>query len=101
VTVKTKCEAPALGAAIRRMLVALNRRAAEGDTEALEELIIIEQQCRKETDHALAKMREVYSLAELSRVTGTSRPAVLKRSRVGFVNGDPRGARISQPDAVP
>lgn len=79
---KTKCEAPALGAAVQRMLKALVRRADEGDTEALEQLMQATQTAERGVADALHGMRERgYSLAELSRVTGTSRPAVLKRSR--------------------
>lgn len=77
----SKCEAPALGAAVRRMVRALERRAVEGDTEALEQLISIGTEVSAATSSALYLMRGTYSLAELAKVTGTSRPAVLKRSR--------------------
>jgi hypothetical protein len=86
---KTKCEAPALGDAIKRMLLALVRRAQEGDTEALEELLKIDNATGVAVGAALAAMRDTYSLGELSRVTGTSRPAVLKRSRAHAATVEP------------
>lgn len=76
----SKCEAPALGSAVGRMIRALVRRATDGDTEALEQLLELEKQTSAGIKDALAGMRQVYSLGELSRVTGTSRQAVLKRS---------------------
>lgn len=75
-------ESPELGAAIGRMLNGLIRRAAEGDTEAVEQLGHLEHLARQAHTSGLAEARRAggYSLAGLSAVTGTSRQAVSQRT---------------------
>jgi hypothetical protein len=74
-------ESPELGAMVGRMLNALVRRAAEGDTEAVEQLAALEPLARQAHTSALAESRRFgYSLAELARVTGTTRQAVSQRT---------------------
>lgn len=74
-------ESPEIGAAVGRMLNALVRRAAEGDTEAVEQL----QQLEKLTATAYsaglaaASTEGGYSLGELATVTGASRQNVRQR----------------------
>jgi hypothetical protein len=74
-------EAPEVGAAILRMMNGLIRRAAEGDTEAIEALYVIEGMAPHATNAALslARSEKGYSLAELAAVTTTSRAAVQQR----------------------
>lgn len=75
-----KHEAPALGSAAARMIRALVVRAAEGDTEALEQLAALEQLLPQATalagHHAHAWG---YSFSELAAVLGISRQAAIKR----------------------
>lgn len=75
-------ESPELGAMVGRMLNALIRRAAEGDTEALEQLARLESLARQANTSGLAEARRAggYSLAELAKVTGTTRQAVSQRT---------------------
>lgn len=74
-------ESPELGAMVGRMLNALVRRAAEGDTEAVEQLARLEALSRQAHTSAMAEARRFgYSLAELARVTGTTRQAVSQRT---------------------
>lgn len=74
-------ESPELGAMVGRMLNALIRRAAEGDTEAVEELGKLEPLARQANTSGQAEARRFgYSLAELARVTGTTRQAVSQRT---------------------
>lgn len=74
-------ESPELGAMVARMLNALIRRAAEGDTEAVEALAKLEGLARQALTSSLAESRRFgYSLAELARVTGTTRQAVSQRT---------------------
>lgn len=77
-------ESPELGAMIGRMLNALIRRAAEGDTEAVEQLGRLENLARQAHTSGLAEARRAggYSLQELANVTGTSRQAVSQRTAV-------------------
>lgn len=76
-------EAPEVGAMVGRMLRALVRRAAEGDTEALEQLAHLEDLAAAATTLALvrANVDAGYTFGELASVTSTSRQAV--RQRVG------------------
>lgn len=99
-------EAPELGAMIRRMTRALVRRAAEGDTEALEQLAQLERELPVATSSALGLMNHAgdptraaghtrtaanyYSAGELAQVLGTSRQAV--RQRIGRVDVDDAAA---------
>jgi len=73
-------EAPELGAAAARMIRALVVRAAEGDTEALEQLAALELLLPQATalagHHAHAWG---YSFSELAAVLGISRQAAIKR----------------------
>lgn len=74
-------EAPEVGAAILRMMNGLIRRAADGDTEAIEALYVIEGMAPHATNAALSLARTDagYSYAELAAVTGTTRAAVQQR----------------------
>ena len=77
---KRTYESPALGSAATRMMKALVKRAAEGDTEALEELLSLEAAMSGLVADAGRGLRaKGYSLAEISKVTGTSRAACSKR----------------------
>lgn len=75
-------ESPELEAMVGRMLNALIRRCAEGDTEAVEALGNVESLARQAHTSGLAEARRAggYSLAELARVTGTTRQAVSQRT---------------------
>lgn len=84
-------EAPEVGAMIGRMLNALIRRAADGDTEAIEQLQAVEQLAGNAMTAGLmaARTEAGYSLAELAAVTGTSRQAISQRTgRAGTVGID-------------
>lgn len=73
-------EAPEVGAAVARMVRALVRRAADLDTEALEQLRMLDDLTRQAVADALREMNaNGYSWAELARVTGTSRQACSQR----------------------
>lgn len=74
-------ESPEIGAMIGRMLNALIRRAAEGDWEALEALAQVEALAPLATTAALCEARETYSLGDLAKVLGVSRPAIAQRTR--------------------
>ena len=76
-------EAPEVGAALQRMVKALIRRAGEGDTEALEQLIALDELTRQAVGDALRQMHDGpadYSWTYLATVTGTSRQACQKRA---------------------
>lgn len=75
-------ESPELGAMVGRMLNALIRRAAEGDTEAVEQLGHLEALARQAHTSGLCEARRAggYSLQDLANVTGTSRQAVSQRT---------------------
>lgn len=74
-------EAPEVGAAAKRMVRALVRRAGEGDTEALEQLRDLDDLTRQAVADALRQMNaNGYSWAQLARVTGTSRQACSQRA---------------------
>lgn len=87
-------EAPELGAMIRRMVRSLVRRAAEGDTEALEQLAQLEAELPTATTCAMALMnhaedqRTYYSYGELANVLGVSRQAVRQRTTRVLVTDD-------------
>ena len=74
-------EAPEVGAMIGRMLNALIRRAAEGDTEAIEQLQAVEQLSAHAYSAGLAVAHDAggYSWGDLSAVTGTSRQNLSQR----------------------
>lgn len=79
-------EAPEVGAMVRRMVRALVRRAAEGDTEALEQLAQLEAELPTATTCAMALMNHnpvqpnAYSFGELAQVLGVSRQAARQRT---------------------
>lgn len=80
-TEQRRHEAPELGDAIVRMMRALVTRAAEGDTEAVEQLRRVEQLAPSATAMGYWHAHEAgYSWGELAQVTGTSRQAILKRA---------------------
>lgn len=73
-------ESPSVGAAIRRMMNGLIRRAADGDWEALEELAKIEAMAPAAMTAGLVAARPHYSQAILGSVVGTTRQAVQQRT---------------------
>lgn len=84
-TAQRRHEAPEVGAMVRRMVRALVRRAAEGDTEALEQLAQLEAELPTATTCAVAMMQagtdgNAYSFTELANVLGTSRQAARQRA---------------------
>jgi hypothetical protein len=84
-TTQRRHEAPDVGAMVRRMVRALVRRAAEGDTEALEQLAQLEAELPTAVTCALAMMQAgtrgpAYSFTELATVLGTSRQATRQRA---------------------
>lgn len=73
-------EAPEVGQAARRFVRALVKRAEEGDTEAIEQLV----ETQHETTQAItaagqALSRAGYSYTDLARVLGTTRQAARQR----------------------
>jgi AraC-like DNA-binding protein len=90
-TSQRRHEAPDIGSMIRRMVRALVRRAAEGDTEALEQLAMLETElpvavaaAGRLMHHGTAMPGEqFYSYGELAQVLGISRQAA--RMRFGAV----------------
>lgn len=74
-------EAPELGDAVLRMMRALVARAADGDTEALEQLARVEQVAPSATTLALklAHQSHPYSFTLLGAVLGVSRQAARQR----------------------
>lgn len=90
-------ESPECGAAILRMMNGLIRRAADGDTEAIEALAAIEAFAPNATNAALALAHSGtdapgYSYAELAAVTGTTRAAVQQRVGRALMLGTDDGA---------
>jgi hypothetical protein len=84
-------ESPELEAFLGRMFNALIRRCAEGDTEAVEALGRLETLARQANTSGLVEARRAgdYSLADLGRVTGTSRQAVSQRTQGPATYGTP------------
>ena len=83
---------------VRRMYRALARRAASGDTTALEALGRLEVEAREATTVALSRSHVnhggLYTFGELAQTTGTSRQAVQQRIARGPQfdrTGAPRG----------
>lgn len=102
-----KHESPEVGAMVRRMMRALVRRAAEGDTEALEELARLERELPGAITVAGWLMAtgermpgdQHYSFTELGDVLGISRQAARQRFSKAisapagnYYAGLPRGA---------
>lgn len=87
-------EASELEAMIRRMHRALVRRAAGGDTTALEALARLERVASSATTVALSRAHTsgggFYSWGELADVTGSTRQAV--QQRVGRMAATPASA---------
>jgi len=78
---KRRHEAPEVAAASRRFMRALVRRAAEGDTEALEGLVGLQavlQECITDAGRALHD-EAGYSFTELANVLGISRQGARQR----------------------
>lgn len=89
-------EAEDLEAMVARMLRSLVRRAAAGDTTALEALARLERKASHSTTVALRQAHEsaggIYTWADLANATGSSRQAVRQRAqRLHLV---PEGWRI-------
>lgn len=74
-------ECPEVGSAARRMVRALVRRAEEGDTEAIEQLVETQHATTQAITEAGGALHEVagYSFTELGQVLGTSRQAARVR----------------------
>ena len=70
-----------VGSAARRMVRALVKRAEEGDTEAIEQLVETQHEVTQSITTAGRALHEVagYSYTELGRVLGTSRQAARER----------------------
>lgn len=82
----SKHEADDIGAMVRRMVRTLVRRAADGDTMALEQLAQLERELPTATSSAIALMNTerpgcpAYSFGELAGELGVSRQAVRQRA---------------------
>lgn len=82
----SKHEADDIGAMVRRMIRTLVRRAADGDTMALEQLAQLERELPTATSCALALMNAErpgvpsYSFSELAGELGVSRQAARQRA---------------------
>lgn len=80
-THKRDREAPELGQAAARMMRALCRRAQAGDTEALEQLVMLEQlapQCTQLAGHELVT-GGTYTYADVAGELNITRQAAFKR----------------------
>jgi hypothetical protein len=77
---KREREAPEVGAMARRVLRALVRRAADGDTEALEQLLILAGELPAAIhDAGVGLHRFGYSYTEIGTVAGITRQAARER----------------------
>lgn len=78
---KREREAPEVGAMAGRVIRALVRRAAEGDTEALEQLLSLETQLAQAIKDAGRALHDDagYSFTYLAGVAGVSRQAARER----------------------
>ena len=87
-TAQRRHESPDVGDAILRMLRALVTRAAEGDTEALEQLARVEVLSRRAmaVGGRLAHDEAGYSFTELADVLGTSRQAARQRAMAALMD---------------
>lgn len=84
---KREREAPEIGAMAGRVVRALVRRAAEGDTEALEQLLGLQRQVATAVNDAGAELHRFgYTYTELAGVAGITRQAA--RERFGRVFGE-------------
>lgn len=77
---RTEREAPEIGEATGRLLKALVRRAEDGDTIALEELLALQTVLAERiTDAGRGLHAFGYSYTEIADVAGVSRQAARKR----------------------
>lgn len=74
-------EAPEIGDAVLRMLDGLVARAAEGDTEAIEQLRRVELATPVYLGRGVAAAALIYSWAELAKLVGTTRQGAWQRFR--------------------
>lgn len=74
-------ECPEVGSAARRMVRALVKRAEEGDTEAIEQLVETQHEVTQAITAAGQALHSVggYSYTELAQVLGTTRQAARQR----------------------
>jgi hypothetical protein len=78
--IKREREAPEIGAMASRVLRALVRRATDGDSEALEQLLELEKQLPNAIKDAGRGMHAFgYSFTEIADVAGISRQAARER----------------------
>lgn len=79
-TKRSRYEAPDVGAMVGRMLRALARRAAEGDPEAIEQLVQLGPILSEQTAAAGAGLHAFgYSWTEVGDAMGVSRQAARQR----------------------
>lgn len=90
-------EAPEIGGMVRRMMRALVRRAAEGDTEALEQLASLTDESRYAQTAAIILMQsgermagDGYSFGHLAGVLGVTRQATRQVAVYGGGHGGVR-----------
>lgn len=77
---KERPEAPELGATSRRFARALASRAAEGDTEGLEQLVEVGRSVQDATASAVRSLHGFgYSWAEIADVLGVTKQAAQQR----------------------
>lgn len=73
-------ESPEIAAFIRRMFRALERRAQDGDLEALEALASLRSSLRDSTERAgLSASKHGYSFTEIGTALGITRQAARQR----------------------
>lgn len=96
-------ESPEVGAMVRRMVRALVRRAAEGDTLALEELATLEDLVPVAVTVAGHRMHTsaggYYSWSEVAAATGVTRQAAHQRHRQVPASLEARWLCERQPNA--
>lgn len=79
-TAKRRHEAPEVGKAAARFMRALAKRAANGESEAIEWLIQLQAELDAATQLAVDNYRELgFSWADVGRLTGTTRQAAQMR----------------------
>lgn len=80
-----------MGAAAARMLRALVRRATEGDTEALEQLVKLEALTSTALTVAMVQAHDWadYSWTQVATAVGTTRQAARQRAERGKLFPDP------------
>lgn len=96
---KREREAPEVGAMAGRVIRALVRRAGEGDTEALEQLLSLQAQVAAAVNDAGAGLHRFgYSYTELAGVAGISRQAA--RERFGRSTDTPNTPAMPAPEST-